>query len=1087
MAASSESQRSSLREEIEGAFGKISSIFTAALGPVNAAYPHQPLNERPEIDGSLLSDLQKMGLSDAQTLLETLQHKAQGWQDDADLNLEKLVTSMAKLPADSKFAKNMTDTLIDTLWDALPHPPTMSLGKEYKYRSPDGYGNNIFNPTLGQAGQPYARSVKPEILQNTVLPDPGDIFDELLDRGDKFEEHPNKISSMLFYLASIIIHDLFRTSHEDFSISKTSSYLDLSPLYGNDWEEQKLMRTFKDGKIKPDCFSEKRLLGFPPGVGALLIMFNRYHNSIVTMLAAINENNRFPKPKEGDSEEKWTKYDHDLFNTARLVTCGLYVNIILKDYVRTILNLNRTNSTWALDPRSTATRTMFNVPTPEAGGNSVSAEFNLIYRWHSALSDKDDKWTQAEYEKLFPGQDPTKMTLKELIGGLHKLSASLPADPQERPFGGLTRQEDGTFPDDGLVQIVKESIEDCAGSFGANRVPTIMRSVEILGIMQARQWNLGSLNEFRRFFSLKPHETFEDINPDPLVAQKLKNLYDSPDFVELYPGLVAEKAKPVYTPGSGLCVNFTISRAILSDAVSLVRGDRFYTTDFTGANLTNYGITACNSDSKIDLGHVMYKLVLGAFPNHFKGNSIYAHFPFVTPDENLRIHDKLKTKHMYSWDVPKHKPHAVEIKSYAAATAIMKDKDAFKVTWGESIRFLVSDRKTGTVRGDTYCLAGDASANEESRKLVMKALYPAKWNQEVKSFYEGTTQSLLEKYQYKIAGHYCVDVARDIALLAHTHFSASLFSLPLKTKKNPMGIYTEQELSQVLSVLFFSIFYDVDPVKSHPLKQSAKALVDTLGGLVMMNVESVSRFGIIAELVEKLHTKSALTEYGTHMIHRLLESGLNIKDVVWGQLLPTASSMVANQAQLFCQVLEYYLTDGKEHLGPMRELALKNDAKSDEVLLHYFMEGARLRHTCGLGRVCVKGTDLPKSEGSEDPERIEAGTPIFLNLVQASLDENAFPDALVVKLDRPMEKYIHYGYGPHECAGIDASKVAMVTMLKQFVSKKNLRLDKRQKTVDGKEGFRTVTGHYGYKSYLKNDGSGVWPVPVGLVVNWDEE
>jgi hypothetical protein len=45
------------------------------------------------------------------------------------------------------------------------------------------------------------------------------------------------------------------------------------------------MRTFKDGKIKPDCFSEKRLLGFPPGVGVLLIMFNRYHNYIVENLA----------------------------------------------------------------------------------------------------------------------------------------------------------------------------------------------------------------------------------------------------------------------------------------------------------------------------------------------------------------------------------------------------------------------------------------------------------------------------------------------------------------------------------------------------------------------------------------------------------------------------------------------------------------------------------------------------------------------------------------------------------------------------------------------------------------------------------
>ena len=109
-----------------------------------------------------------------------------------------------------------------------------------------------------------------------------------------------------------------------------------------------------------------------------------------------------------------------------------------------------------------------------------------------------------------------------------------------------------------------DSIEDVAGSFGANRVPEILRSVEILGIIQARSWNLASLNEFREFFGLTRHKTFEDINPDPVVAQKLKNLYDAPDCVELYPGLVAEKAKPPRAPGSGLCVNYTTSRAILS-------------------------------------------------------------------------------------------------------------------------------------------------------------------------------------------------------------------------------------------------------------------------------------------------------------------------------------------------------------------------------------------------------------------------------------------------------------------------------------------------------------------------------------------
>lgn len=77
---------------------------------------------------------------------------------------------------------------------------------------------------------------------------------------------------MLYYIASIIIHDCFRTSHEDFNISMTSSYLDLSPLYGSNQEEQDNMRTLKNGELKPDCFAEKRLLGFPPGVGCILIV-----------------------------------------------------------------------------------------------------------------------------------------------------------------------------------------------------------------------------------------------------------------------------------------------------------------------------------------------------------------------------------------------------------------------------------------------------------------------------------------------------------------------------------------------------------------------------------------------------------------------------------------------------------------------------------------------------------------------------------------------------------------------------------------------------------------------------------------------
>lgn len=64
---------------------------------------------------------------------------------------------------------------------------------------------NILWPHLGAAGTPYARSVRPTIMQPAALPDPETLFDSLLAR-KKFKEHPSKISSVLFYLASIIIH-----------------------------------------------------------------------------------------------------------------------------------------------------------------------------------------------------------------------------------------------------------------------------------------------------------------------------------------------------------------------------------------------------------------------------------------------------------------------------------------------------------------------------------------------------------------------------------------------------------------------------------------------------------------------------------------------------------------------------------------------------------------------------------------------------------------------------------------------------------------------------------------------------------------
>lgn len=151
---------------------------------------------------------------------------------------------------------------------------------------------------------------------------------------------------MLFYLTTIIIHgkthpyfrdqmlptvqlmdayhtsDVFRTNEHDYNKVDSSSYLDLGPLYGHNEEQQAAVRTFVDGKLKPDAFSEVRVLGFSPGVCALLVSFNRFHNYVVEELADINEGGRFSLPVESAQDELYKaamkKRENDLFQVGRL-------------------------------------------------------------------------------------------------------------------------------------------------------------------------------------------------------------------------------------------------------------------------------------------------------------------------------------------------------------------------------------------------------------------------------------------------------------------------------------------------------------------------------------------------------------------------------------------------------------------------------------------------------------------------------------------------------------------------------------------------------------------------------------------------
>lgn len=423
------------------------------------------------------------------TMKDALLHGLEGGPiDDKTYLMERIIELVSELPPNEKKSDTLTNSFLTQLWNDLEHPPNSYLGYDFSFRKADGSNNNVLWPHIGKAGMPYARSVRPRKMQRP-RPDPGVIFDSILERKG-FVEHPNKISSVLFYTASIIIHDCFHTSHEDYAISETSSYLDLSPLYGSSEDQQKSVRTFKDGKLKPDCFADNRILGFPPGVGVMLIMFNRFHNNVVENLKQIDEGGRFSnllRPGFGrlsgltDTKAKKTPeqdFDEALFQTGRLVTTGLYINIILQDYVRTILGLNRVDTLWNLDPRSDYGKAMFAKKIPEAQGNQVSAEFSLVYRWHSCVSKRDEAWTDAflKENKLNAPGGSVLQAAKKWADDLKALA------PEKRPFEKLERLADGSFPDDKLCDIWCDSVQDVAGAFGAAHVPSNLKFVEILSM-----------------------------------------------------------------------------------------------------------------------------------------------------------------------------------------------------------------------------------------------------------------------------------------------------------------------------------------------------------------------------------------------------------------------------------------------------------------------------------------------------------------------------------------------------------------------------------------------------------------------------
>ena len=124
------------------------------------------------------------------------------------------------------------------------------------------------------------------------------------------------------------------------------------------------------------------------------------------------------------------------------------------------------------------------------------------------------------------------------------------------------------------------------------------------------------------------------------------------------------------------------------------------------------------------------------------------------------------------------------------------------------------------------------------------------------------------------------------------------------------------------------------------------------------------------------------------------------------------------------------------HLPAINKWAKTDGAEADDKLLHYAMEGIRLNGTFGSHRLCT--VDKTIDDGGR-LVKVKPGDKVFTSFVGAHREAEYFPEPDFVKLDRPLEKYLHYGLGPHACLGGEASRTALTAMLRVVGRLDNLR------------------------------------------------
>jgi len=208
----------------------------------------------------------------------------------------------------------------------------------------------------------------------------------------------------------------------------------------------------------------------------------------------LREHNRIA----GELEQRNAGWDDErVFQTARNILIPIFIKIVVEQYINHITPLP---FNLVADPQVAWTAD-WNRP------NWITAEFSLLYRWHSLAPDHID-WQGAPIALENFGLDNRPL----LTSGLAAAFCSAAAQP--------------------------------AAELGALNTSNSLLIVEQFAIGQGRSNRLQSYNDYRVQYGMARATSFEQISSHPQIVAALMAAYATPDDVEFYPGIFAEDRVP---------------------------------------------------------------------------------------------------------------------------------------------------------------------------------------------------------------------------------------------------------------------------------------------------------------------------------------------------------------------------------------------------------------------------------------------------------------------------------------------------------------------------------------------------------------